>query len=462
MPHKPGPGAPGPDAEGAPLLPGMGPAGGQAASGSIPHAVAHIESDTSHKFSPSKLDTYRECPRRYRYRYVDGLHRRTETIETLVGTCVHKALEQLYAGLLHGREFSLEETLAVFDKEWAAGWSDKVLNRHKEYGPEHHQAAGRDCVRSYYEAYAPFRQAVTLAVEKRLGFPLQADGETMRIEGLVDRLAVTPRGVYEIHDYKTTARLPAQAELDEDWQLAIYDMAVRENWPEAREVELVWHFVRFGRSMSSRRTPQQLADLRRDLVSLIGRIKRDHEFLPRRSALCDWCEYRDICPLWERAEALKTMSVAKQRQDEGVRLVEQYAALEAKKRELRDQGREIDVLLRGLEEKIAAYAAAHGLESLAGREGEITIAHKDDYHVPTRTHAPELYAAIETELRGTPLWQKAAHIDLHRLLEGYRRREWDAEEMRIIEDIVARHGPRIELVRKAVLRFHHKKEEETE
>ena len=202
MRRKPAPEPQGDD--GTPSLPGMGPAARPPLAGGASEPSAHIESDTSRKFSPSKLDTYKDCPRRYRYRYVDGLRRRVETAETLLGSSVHKALEELYAGIIHGRELSLDETLAVFDQAWSSGWSDAVVNRHKEYGPQHHQAAGRDCVRNYFSAYAPFKQDTTLAVEKRLGFSLRADGEEFRIEGLVDRLAGSSRASTK----STTTRPP--------------------------------------------------------------------------------------------------------------------------------------------------------------------------------------------------------------------------------------------------------------
>ncbi|MCX5796622.1 MAG: PD-(D/E)XK nuclease family protein [Elusimicrobia bacterium] len=428
--------------DGTPSLPGMGPAAKGAAE-----PVAHIESDISRKFSPSKLDTYKECPRRYRFRYVDGLRRRVETAETLLGSCVHKALEGLYAGIIHGRVSSLDETLAAFDQAWAAGWSDAVLNRRKEYGPEHHQAAGRDCIRNYFKAYSPFQQDATLAVEKRLGFSLRADGEDFRIEGLVDRLAKVAPGVYEVHDYKTTANLPGQADLDEDWQLAIYDIAVRENWPDAREVALVWHFVRFGQTMRSARTAEQREGLRGEIAKLIGRIKHDHRFLPRRSALCDWCEYRDICPIWKAAPS------------DGTALAREYAVQDGKRRDLREKLHDLEVQSRQLEEDIVKFAAAHDAERLSCPEGDVFVTQKDDYHVPTRTHAPELYAAIEARLKETPLWKQAAHIDLHRLLQGYERGEWDAAGAKLIEDIIS-DCAHIKRITKAVVRFHHKKEEE--
>ncbi|MDD5629020.1 MAG: PD-(D/E)XK nuclease family protein [Elusimicrobia bacterium] len=434
-----------PGDEGTPPLPGLG-SSARLPAGPAPEPAAHIESDTSRKFSPSKLDTYKDCPRRYRFRYVDGLRRRVETAETLLGSCVHRALEWLYAGIIHGRESSLDETLAVFDQAWTAGWSDAVLNRHKEYGPQHHQAAGRDCIRNYFQAYAPFRQDATLAVEKRVGFPLSCDGEEVRIEGLVDRLSRTGPGAYEVHDYKTTATLPGQAELDQDWQLAIYDISVRESWPDAREVALVWHFVRFGQTMRSRRTDQQRRLLREEIAALVARIKRDHVFAPRRGPLCDWCEYRGICPAW-KAPA------------EASALAREYAVLDGRRRDLREKLHDLEVQARQLEDEIVKQAAACQVERLTCAEGDVFVSFKDDYHVPTRTHAPELYEAIEDRLRETPLWKRAAHIDLHRLLQGYDRGDWDEASARLIAEVVAGCA-HIQRIRKATVRLHRKKEEE--
>ncbi|MFA6003954.1 MAG: PD-(D/E)XK nuclease family protein [Elusimicrobiota bacterium] len=418
----------------------------------------HIESDTSRKFSPSKLNLYRECPRRYRYRYVDHMRRDVKTVEAYLGTCVHGALERLYADLAHGKKPDCEEVLGGFDAAWSAGWSADVAIKHAEYSAQHYQSLGRDCVRTYYQAYAPFGQDQTVAVEKRLGFPLASEGEEYLIEGLVDRLALAPDGAFEVHDYKTTGSLPAQAHLDADWQLAIYDLAVRHNWPDTRDVRLVWHFLRFGKTLTSRRSPEALAALRGELAALIAAIKHDHDFFPRKSALCDWCEYRGICPLWAHAEQVKSMSAAALHRDDGVRLVDGYGALEAKKKDLREKLREIEAEQKALEDKLAAFAASRGFFSVAGSDGEVSISEREEYRFPTRTHAPEAWESIEAELKAEPLWAQVSHLDAHLLMEGYKRKEWDAAGMAAIEALLSRHARHIELVKKRTLRFHRKKE----
>ncbi len=35
-------------------------------------------------------------------------------------------------------------------------------------------------------------------------------------------------------------------------------------------------------------------------MSVVDRINTETEFKPRRSALCDWCEYNDRCPIYPK------------------------------------------------------------------------------------------------------------------------------------------------------------------
>ena len=48
------------------------------------------------------------------------------------------------------------------------------------------------------------------------------------IRGYIDRLVLVDQSVLEIHDYKTSGKLPAQKEVDSDRQLAFYQMGVGE------------------------------------------------------------------------------------------------------------------------------------------------------------------------------------------------------------------------------------------
>lgn len=418
-----------------------------------------MEIDVSRKFSPSKLAVFEDCPRRYRYRYVDGLRRDTQSVEAYLGTCVHAALEELYEGLRHGKTLSEEETVAVYARVWDKGWSDKIIRHDKRWSAADWKKAGEDCIKAYYKEQAPFTRDKTVGLEARAGFDLETPDGTWRIEGFIDRLALGPDGAFEIHDYKTSKTLPTQRDLDEDRQLAIYELAVRRCWPDAKEVRLVWHYVRHGKTLESRRTPEQLKALEKELAALIARIKAERDFAPRKSALCDWCEYRDLCPLWAHAERLAGLPAEERRKDAPARLVEELASIADKKRELKESLKQIERDEAAIESQLVKLAEEQGVSVFHGERGEAVISVKDVYKLPTKTHSPDSYEALEAELKPSPLWKEVSSLDAHKLIEGYKRKEWPQELWALAEAAIGRYAKH---VKESAVRFHRRRATEEE
>jgi RecB family exonuclease len=117
----------------------------------------------------------------------------------------------------------------------------------------------------------------------------------VRIRGFIDRVSRARDGAIEIHDYKTSARVPSQQAVDADRQLTLYEMGWRERHGEDRPVRLVWHFVRRGVIRTSERSRAQRDALRDEVLSRVARIREEHTWAPRPGPLCRWCEYRDGC-----------------------------------------------------------------------------------------------------------------------------------------------------------------------
>ena len=65
-----------------------------------------------------------------------------------------------------------------------------------------------------------------------MSFELTAgeDASGYWIQGFIDRIARARDGAIEIQDYKTSARLPSQANVDDDRQLALYQIGVGERF----------------------------------------------------------------------------------------------------------------------------------------------------------------------------------------------------------------------------------------
>ena len=79
-----------------------------------------------------------------------------------------------------------------------------------------------------------------------LNFALD-DENRYRMTGYIDRLSRASDDTYQIHDYKTSAYLPSQEDVDSDQQLGLYQIGVQKRWPDIKNVKLIWHYLAFDR-----------------------------------------------------------------------------------------------------------------------------------------------------------------------------------------------------------------------
>lgn len=400
--------------------------------------------DHSSKFSPSKLSSYKDCPQKYKFRYIDGVKRKGQTVEQFLGTCVHKAFEELHGGLQQGKRLSQQEAVALFEAEFNLGFAG-LLPGHDGKPPvkEDWLQVGRDCIGNYYRANEPFDKDRTVAVEKRIGFPIEIGDQTYRLEGFIDRLALSNADeAFEIHDYKTAKSLPNQEHVDQDWQLALYEIAVRHEWPDTKKVRLVWHYVRHGKSLTSTRDIGQLNALKADVARTVEAIKKDHEFKPNETPLCGWCEYRAICPVFAHGENLLKLPPELRSSDEGRQAVDALEEIEGRKKHLRAEIRDLEAEEAKLEGQLLAYAAKNGFKSVSGTHADAAVVEKETVKWPTKTHEAQKLAALEAELMAHPLWPSVSHFDGHRLLDGLKAQDWPEGWRKTAEDALTRYAQR--------------------
>ena len=256
------------------------------------------------EYSHSRLSSFENCPRQFKYRYIDQIKVDTEGVEAFMGKRVHEILERLYHHVArNSRPPSLAQVLERYRQDWERSWHDKVLIVRKENPREYYLERGARCLENYYRGNYPFTSGETVALEERLRLRLDTEGRYLLL-GIVDRIVRGADGAFEIHDYKTGAYLPQQRSLDRDRQLALYQIGLEQTYPDVKEVELVWHYLIFNKTLRSRRSAEALGDLRRATITLIDAIEAESEFRARPGPLCRWCDYAGICP--EAPESART------------------------------------------------------------------------------------------------------------------------------------------------------------
>jgi putative RecB family exonuclease len=316
-------------------------------------------------YSHSQLSTYETCPHQYKLAYIEKIKAETEGIEAFMGSRVHDALEKLYRDLMKVNKLnSLEETLDFYRQSWEKNWKETVQIIRKEYSVEDYRRQGEKCITDYYKRYSPFDQGRTLGLEENIYFPLEEE-KGYWIRGFIDRLTLLDHSILEIHDYKTSNRLPAQKEVDSDRQLGFYQMGVEGKWKDIEEVKLVWHYLSFDTEIQSSRTPEKLHQVRQEALELIQKIETDRQFIPREGPLCNWCDYQGFCPKRRHLIAAGSLPPNEYLNEEGVTLVNQYVELKERKRLLNE---EMDAELAKIEEALYAYAHREELEAIFGSD----------------------------------------------------------------------------------------------
>ena len=251
-------------------------------------------------YSHSRLSTFENCPLKFRYKYLDKIIPPLEkSIEAHLGKVVHDTLEWLYLEVKAGRVPSLDHVVIHYSQTWRETWDDAIKNVKKRYTTKEYFNQGVGYLLDYYMRHKPFDDN-TIDVEKKVFIELDKEGR-YKIIGFIDRLVYNLKTKeYEIHDYKTGGNLPQPEAVENDRQLGLYSIAIKELFGKEKKVSLIWHYLAFNRRIISQRTNEQLERLKKETIELIKKIESEIEFIPKKSYLCHWCEYKEICPIWNK------------------------------------------------------------------------------------------------------------------------------------------------------------------
>jgi len=385
------------------------------------------------EYSISQIGTFEECALQYKFVYVDRIKRLEEGVEAFLGQRFHNAMEWLYRERAF-RIVPLDELLAFYEKQWAEKWHPEVKIVRTERTAEDYRLLGRRFIEDYYKRHYPFDEGRVLGLERSIRFPLDGEGR-YNCKGIIDRLMLAPDGAFEVHDYKTSSSLPEQADLDRDRQLGLYQIGVQRLWPEAKEVRLVWHMVAFDVEMRSRRTPEALEELRREIAGLIDRIEAEREFAPHESALCNWCPYWDLCPVKKHLVKVEALPKDRWKDEPGVAIVDAYAERWRTKRGLEAEVKAIEVELEEIRNAAIKFAEKEGVQVIAGTEARLRVTGKERVVSPAKGSAER--EALEQELRAAGVWDEVSTLDPPALERAVAEGRWAGDVLERIRAYIS-------------------------
>lgn len=235
------------------------------------------------ELNPSKLQCYLDCPRQYRFRYVDKRPERRTFAPTALGRSVHKALRDFYG--LEEAERTVENLLRALRRAW-----DPTGYRSPKEAEDAY-ARAEDMLRRYHAGIGP-QSARVVALESKFSHAKSREG--ILVTGRVDRIDLD-NGEYVIVDYKTGRFGEHDSTIDESLPLSLYVIAVSAVLGRNVERIAVEHLPT-GRRAETRRDADRLAGDWKSVVDLADEMRSGTEFPPRPGSLCRWCDYISVCP----------------------------------------------------------------------------------------------------------------------------------------------------------------------
>ena len=246
--------------------------------------------------SPSRASDFMTCPLLYRFRVIDKLSQEPSPA-AVRGTVVHTVLERLFD--LPADQRTLDTALAQVQPHW-----DSLLAEEPELnvmfeGEDAVELAGwleecRSLVRTYFELEDPQR----LEPRERELYVEHVLDSKLLLRGYVDRVDVNAAGAMRVVDYKT-GRSPSEVfEAKALFQMKFYALVL---WRTLGTVPTLLQLIYLGNGEILRYVPDE-ADLRATqrkveaLWTAIDRATRTGQWLPRKSALCAWCDHQALCP----------------------------------------------------------------------------------------------------------------------------------------------------------------------
>jgi len=288
-------------------------------------------------YSYSRIGTFEKCPYKYKLQYIDKVKVEVPTtIEAFMGSLVHKTLEKLYNDKKFKKMVAKNSLLKYYKDLWERDFSDDILIVKKGLKGDNYKKMGIKFISDYYDKYKPFEDMTILGLETdgRITLP-NGDQYSIRIDkfGYIN-------DVYYVCDYKTSNKMKEQEEADSDRQLAMYSFWVKDKFPDAKKVVLKWYMLAFNKEVVSERTDKQLKELQEEIVETIKRIESCKEFKTNVTKLCDYCKFKSICPSFRHEVGLEKKNIKEFKEDEGVKLVDEYSEIKTKLMELKKQEEE--------------------------------------------------------------------------------------------------------------------------
>ena len=323
--------------------------------------------------SYSNIECFRNCPLKYKYQNIDKI-KAPKNIDALFGSSIHASLKFMFQrGPLYP---TLDEIINFFRTIWEQKKLPMDADALDSSAETVYYKEGISLLEKFYKNNPPWNFNVA-DMESRFEFEIEDEktGEKHIVSGTMDRIDKNADDSFEIIDYKTKRKMPAQKEIDNDLQMSIYQLGLIKRWPHinASKIKLSFYFLKHGEKISTSRTMEQIEETRKFILDTIRDISektKTGEFPPYPSPLCDWCEYKQMCPMWRHMYRKQNEKEKVKNQDELNQIIGEYFRL-------KDQNSQNSDRLDELKTFVYGFMDEQGVERVFNSDGYLTRTTKE-------------------------------------------------------------------------------------
>ena len=164
--------------------------------------------------------------------------------------------------------------------------------------------------------------------------------------------------------------------------------------------------------------------LREETLNAVKKVVAATEFPAIESNLCNWCGYGSMCPKWAHLFKVESLPPKEFKEEDGVRLVDSFAELSLRKKEL-------DTKIEAVKEHLIAYAKQLGVVVVFGSNKKATISISKDITFPGK-HSKEREELIKL-LKEEGLWGEVEDLDVYVLKKIVNEKKWDEKILKRLE-----------------------------
>ena len=369
-------------------------------------------------YSFSQLGLYQQCPKKYQFRYLDGLEKSFETTpDLLLGTSVHSSLERFYQQLNIYKKPQKSDLIERFDTQRSSSlqenWEKIVMKWDQTL--DDYQRRGQHYLSDYYDLHTPFEDIKIVGTELLLHFTLEDWPNAPKFRGIVDRLDKDWEN-FIINDYKTNKNLPPEQKDEYREQLTLYAQGIRQKYGKYfKNIKARLHYLHFWLVDEREITDENLDPILQKYKNLISEIETarfDHNmgvenaFPTNQNPYCKYCEYQMLCPLRKHLHyGAETINAGELGEQTIASLVDQYAQLSS---QISQDTKQKDFL----KELLVAYASEHDFEQLFWSETKLGVSKSQTFSAKDKLALQKLLSelGILDEYSDIPYYKLAALV----------------------------------------------------